>query len=469
MDLRKLSFAAFLFSFLLISRFSAVAQGEAPAATAAATEAAAPSPAVQAGEKLFKSNCAACHKVDKKSIGPALAGAEKRWIANGDFNGKSGREWLNDWVRNSQEVVKGGHPYANKLFNEYQKSVMTAFTTLTDEDVTNILAYVEFTAAQPKAPVVPPGEVKEPSRLPEYLLYAFIGILLVVILGLGSFIGKLDVQVLQRQGLPIPKPVPFYKEPKLIVTIALIAVIFVGYSAVNQAIDLGRQQGYQPEQPIKYSHELHAGLNQINCQYCHTGAPKGKQANIPSLNICMNCHKAIKGDDPKNGKYGKKEISKIYASIGFDPVKGDYIPNYATMDKAKAEKIFTEWLSTDDKVKHTSADIAEVTQYVQKPIDWVRIHNLPDHVYFNHSQHFTVGGIECQTCHGQIQEMETVYQFAPLSMGWCVNCHRETEVNFTSNKFYDDYHQLHEDLKSGKRSKITVETIGGTECQKCHY
>ncbi len=463
MDLRKFSFAAFLLSFLLIFNFSAVAED------AAATPEA-PSAAVQSGEKIFKANCASCHKVASKMVGPALAGAEQRWIAAGDYNGISGREWLTKWVKNSQEVVKEGYPYANKVYNEYNKSVMTAFTTLTDEDVANVLAYVEYAAkATPTAAETPAGTAApEESKNTLYLLYALVGILLVVVIGMGRFIGKLGVKALEKQGLPRPVPVPLYRDKKLITTVMLVILIGIGYATVNQAIDLGRQQGYSPAQPIKYSHQLHAGLNQINCQYCHAAASKSKHANIPSMNVCMNCHKGIQ-EGAVNGKYGRKEIAKIYASIGFDPNTLSYIKDYGKMGKADADKLFTEWLRGDENLKHTDADIAEVLQFVNKPVEWVRIHNLPDHVYFNHSQHVAVAGLECQTCHGPIQEMETVYQFAPLSMAWCINCHRTNEVNFAGNKFYEDYHQLHENLKSGKMDKITVETIGGTDCQKCHY
>jgi len=458
MELRRFSFAAFLFPFLLIFNLYAIAE-DAPAMSEAAKK----------GETVFKANCSSCHKVTSKMVGPALAGAEKRWTENGDFNGTSGRQWLDKWVQNSQEVIKAGHPYANKLFDEFNKSVMTSFTQLTSEDVANVMAYIEFAAtaapqtAAPKATEAPKG-----TDYTLYLLYALAGILVIVALAMGKFIGKLNTMVLQKQGVPVPQPVPFYRSKKLFVTIGLVVAIYIGYATVIGAVDLGRQQGYSPDQPIKYSHQLHAGLNQINCQYCHSDAAKGKHANIPNLSVCMNCHKGIQ-EGAVNGKYGRKEISKIYASVGFDPNTLSYIKDYSKMDKAEADKLFTEWLQGDEKHKPTQEDINEVLQFVQKPVEWVRIHNLPDHVFFPHSQHVAIAGIECQTCHGPIQEMEKVYQFAPLSMGWCLNCHRTTEVNFTGNKFYEDYHRLHEDVKSGKIKKVTVETIGGTECQKCHY
>ena len=110
-----------------------------------------------------------------------------------------------------------------------------------------------------------------------------------------------------------------------------------------------------------------------------------------------------------------------------------------------------------------------------KPVEWIKIHNLPDHVYFNHAQHVNAGKVQCQTCHGPITEMDKVYQFSELSMGWCVNCHRETKVNFfnekdsSGNKFYSIYEKFHNDLKNKRMDSVTVKDIGGIECQKCHY
>jgi len=181
--------------------------------------------------------------------------------------------------------------------------------------------------------------------------------------------------------------------------------------------------GYQPVQPIKYSHELHAGTMKIDCQYCHSGAYKSKNASIPSLNVCMNCHKVVKTESP--------EIHKIYDALGYDPKTQKY----------------------------------DSTQ--SKPIQWVRIHNLPDFAYFNHSQHVKVGGIKCQACHGPIQTMKEVYQYSPLTMKWCIQCHRRTEVNGKGNAYYDSILAAHDKLKKGE--KVTAAVLGGIECGKCHY
>jgi hypothetical protein len=194
--------------------------------------------------------------------------------------------------------------------------------------------------------------------------------------------------------------------------------------------EVGVQESYSPVQPIKYSHKIHAGKLQIDCKYCHSTVEKSKQASIPSANTCMNCHKYVTLRDRYDGKVSP-EIDKIYKAIGWDPENNAYIPNYK-----------------------------------QKPIEWVRIHNLPDLAYFNHSQHVKVGKVECQTCHGPIQEMDQVYQFANLQMRWCINCHREKNIDLANNKYYED---LHKRLKLQGKTYYTVANNGGLECGKCHY
>ena len=239
---------------------------------------------------------------------------------------------------------------------------------------------------------------------------------------------------------------------------------------------MGRQQDYQPDQPITYSHKVHAGDNKIDCNFCHDAARRSRHAMIPPTSTCMKCHKAIK----TGTLYGTQELTKIYASIGFNPNTGMYIDNYDQMANADIKKIFTDWIAqqngNDSKVAEeqwgniVKSLTNDTKTKVQGPIEWTRIHNLPDHVYFNHSQHVTVAKLECQACHGPIQEMEVVKQYAPLSMGWCVNCHRQTDVKFDSNKYYDQYFaKYHTEINEGKRSGVKVADIGGLDCQKCHY
>ena len=189
---------------------------------------------------------------------------------------------------------------------------------------------------------------------------------------------------------------------------------------------IGVYDKYQPEQPIKFSHKIHAGDNGIDCNYCHHTARESKHAGIPSANVCMNCHTFIN----EGAIDGDKEIGKIYEAIGFDPVSRTYIENYQT-----------------------------------KPIKWIRIHNLPDLAYFNHSQHVNVGKLECQTCHGPVETMDEVYQFSDLTMGWCIDCHRTQDVLYDENKYYEN----HLTKINNKSKHVHVEDIGGLECGKCHY
>lgn len=383
---------------------------------------------VEEGKKLFKANCAACHAVDRKMTGPALQNVWERWES---------QEKIVAWTQNSQALIASGDAYANKIFNEYNKSVMSSFQQLSADQVVSIIEYyvqAETMGGIPDA-AKPGGAVAEApaekSGGSKWILFAVLGFLLIIGYVLWSINGKLETFVQEKKGEEVtPKKslseIIFSK--KTLSAIIVIVVVLLGFNVVKGAIDLGRSQGYAPEQPIKFSHAIHAGQNKIDCQYCHSGVEKSRHAVIPSATVCMNCHKYVQ----QGPKYGKTEIAKIYEYTGWDPDKGAFVN-------------------------------------APKPIQWVKIHNLPDHVYFNHAQHYKVGGIECQTCHGNVQEMEVVEQFAPLSMGWCVNCHRQSEVQFANNDYYSIFEKYHDELKKGERANVTVEDIGGTECAKCHY
>jgi mono/diheme cytochrome c family protein len=383
------------------------------------------------GKSLFKSNCAACHNPKADGTGPALMGVTARWEAGGEFKGKTGKQWLYTWVKNWKDASGAGYKYAQDMANS-RPTEMNLFPTLKDADIDKILLYVENPDAY-GAPVAPTGPTATvggaaEDKGPGTTFYLFIVLLVLLVAVLVGVTNKLDKIVAEKEGGPVVAKLPFYKRPNFTVALILLGIVFLGYESVDWGVHLGRQQGYQPTQPIRYSHALHAGKHKIDCQYCHSTAYKGKHANIPSVNTCMNCHKNVS----KGPVYGTEEIAKIYAAVGWDP---------ATQTYSKP----------------------------QKPVEWVRIHNLPDHVYFNHAQHVNAGKVQCQTCHGPIETMEEVYQYAPLSMGWCINCHRQTEVQFASNNYYAGYESLHEKLKKQEISKVTVETIGGTECQRCHY
>lgn len=438
-----------------------------------------------AGKELFKNYCAACHIKDMRSAGtgPALGGSQERW---GDDVA------LYAWIRNSQAMIQKGHPRALELWNQYKPTVMTAFPNLTDDEIGSIMAYINGVydgTYGPKKDVAAAGaetvKVEEKSQLPMYLVIA--AVLALLSLLLAKIISNLNVIAAAKEGIEAePKTIAQILTSKGVVTFLIFAAIVLGvYTTVNKATELGRQEGYAPDQPIKFSHETHAGVHKIDCQYCHDSARRSKHSSIPGTNTCMNCHAAI-----KNGsKYGTAEITKIYASAGYDPSTNKYIENYESKTEDEIKAIFTKWIGDEYKRTKEKADLDAIGEkevakqwadikksltnenkkQIQGPIEWVRIHNLPDHVYFNHAQHITVGKLECQTCHGKVEEMEVLQQMSPLSMGWCINCHRQTEVKFKDNAYYASYKQYHEELATGKREKVTVEDIGGLECQKCHY
>lgn len=395
------------------------------------------------GAALFKANCASCHKPDKDFTGPALQGWKDR-VPN--------VEWLYKWVANSATMVETDD-YAKNLYNKWNKTPMTAFgSQLKKEDVDAIMQYVDD--FKPPVPILTPdGEAKgSDDSLLFGILTLVLALIAFILLQVNSNLRKLSEE---KEGVMTPEPVPFYRNKAYLMIGILVLFLVGGFYTINGAIGLGRNQAYQPEQPIFYSHKVHAGTNQISCLYCHGSAQDSKVAGIPSVNVCMNCHIAIdkyEGTDElvrENGTKvnGTDEIQKLYAYAGWNTVTKKY---------------------NEDKNGDGIPDGA-------KPIEWVKVHNLPDHVYFNHSQHIKVGKQDCQTCHGNIQSMPEVFQFTDLSMGWCINCHRETKVDFynkddkSGNKFYSIYEKFHKDLKNHKMDSVTVENIGGTECQKCHY
>ena len=373
---------------------------------------------VSAGESLFKANCAACHRVKQQLVGPALEGVYDR----------RDLPWIISFVRNSQKVIQSGDEYAVNLYNEYNQTLMTSFD-FSDEEILSIISYVKVEAE--KAPEVAVAEEGATAAAGDgeaeipYLNAILIGLVLIlviilVVLGLIASIlvrylkqsdelDEADQEIVdQKFGLG-----PILRSKAAFGIAAFIFTAIVLKTVIDGLFDIGVQQGYQPTQPIAFSHKIHAGDFEIECQYCHTGVQKSRSANIPSANICMNCHGVIKADS--------EEIKKIYAAVENN-----------------------------------------------RPIEWVRIHNLPDLAYFNHAQHVNVGGVECQTCHGPIETMEVVEQHSLLTMGWCIDCHRKTEINVKGKEeYYETLLKYHESQKAGE--PMTVEDIGGLECAKCHY
>ncbi len=470
-----------------------------------------------AGKQLFLNNCASCHNnnMKDKMTGPALAGTQDRWEDKG---------LLYDWIRNSTRVIQEvKDPYAVALFKEYG-SVMTSFPNLTDADIDNILLYIDnkaaFGCAEPPCAPAPPtggggvagGGSSKGGKMLSWILF---GSLLLLAALLASVIARLNRMNKVKAGEDPGEAKSFMSTVlnKTVLGLIFFGLFLVGlFFIINSAIGLGRQQDYAPSQPIAFSHARHAGDLEIECQYCHDGARRSKHATIPGVNTCMNCHKAVK-EGPTTGL---TEIAKIYVSAGFDPESGTYIEDYENYSDEQIAEVMQSWFVgnvKDDLLaakneKYTDFEgnvledklLADAEKKAEKmwanevagplhanmakgllksneenpfslngPIHWERIHNLPDHAYFNHQQHVTVGGVECETCHGPVDEMEVMRQHAPLSMGWCVNCHRQTEVQFADNPYYDSYELYHDQLEAGTLDKVTVEDIGGIECQKCHY
>jgi hypothetical protein len=413
--------------------------------------------------------------------GPALGGVQTRWA---DYP----REDLYAWIHNSQAMINSGHPRATELWNKWKPTVMNSFPALTAEEIESVLLYIDDQLLPKTQPVGGPVAAGAEKKSTDFVYWILFGVLAIVVFVLARVIANLKHHVATEEGAVIKPGKTIWQQltSRTVIGFLIFALIVLGgYTTVNNGIAFGRQQGYKPDQPIKFSHQIHAGIQGINCQYCHDGARRSKHAVIPAANTCMNCHKAIE----KGTLYGTQEITKIFASIGYDPSTDKYIENYDSLSNDEIKAIYTKWIgdnymkektltTLDQKGQRTvneqweeiaSSLTNELKEKISGPIEWTRIHMLPDHVYFNHSQHVTVGKITCQQCHGKVEQMDVVYQYAPLSMGWCVNCHRETEVQFTSNEYYNTYKQYHDALKSGQKTKVTVEDIGGLECQKCHY
>ncbi len=375
---------------------------EAPATAAVTQEV---DPKVAAGKKLYQVHCASCHKLDKKLIGPAL----------GNVADRRSMEWLKAWIKDNNALRASGDQDAIDIFNEYNGMPMTAFPQLSDEDIEAIIAYTSVGDVAPVAAAAGEEVIAQPRHPIPWMTY-------VVILAIAGLVAW--IYFVSNNGF-------------LKISATIFVLILVGYIGLNALMDLGIDQDYQPIQPIAFSHKIHAGDNKIDCQYCHSTAKHSKHSGIPSVNVCMNCHKSIaEYNGPVTSERDKEfydaEIQKIYDAIGWDPENLTYIEGYE-----------------------------------EKPIQWVRIHNLPDFAYFNHAQHVTAGGIACQKCHGPVEEMEDMYQYSPLTMGWCIQCHRETSVDLKGNDYYAKIHAQLAD-KYGVE-KVTIAQIGGLECGKCHY
>jgi mono/diheme cytochrome c family protein len=417
--LKQFSRSVLLLAGLAVVGFAAHAQGDA-----------------DKGKALFQSKCTTCHKIDQQLVGPALGP---------QVTSETDDAYLTKWIQNNQALIAAKNPKALAIYNKFNQANMSVFAELSDGDVANILAYVrgewKTMQAAPKAGAAAGGAAAAesgPSTMVILGLIAVIIVAFIIILVLNKVIGTLERLLLKKNGLLTDEEEAtaeatkanrmagirkLAKNKKFVFFVSLCCTIALGSWGWVTMWNTNVHQGYQPVQPIKFPHDLHAGVMKIDCQYCHTGAYKSKNASIPSLNVCMNCHKTVKTESP--------EIHKIYDALGYDPSTMKY-------DSTKA-----------------------------KPMQWVRVHNLPDLVYFNHSQHVKVGKIKCQQCHGPVQTMKEVYQYSPLTMKWCIQCHKRTEVDFKGNAYYDKMVAVHDLIKRGQ--KVTVKQMGGIECGKCHY
>ncbi|HOI88580.1 MAG TPA: c-type cytochrome [Lentimicrobium sp.] len=449
----------------------------------------------QDGRQLFEKHCTVCHKIGEgKLVGPDLK----------DITQRRERDWLVRFIRNSKEMIDAGDPLAVQVFEENNKVPMQAFENLSGEEINSIIDYIE--KWEPAKPVEFQVDVTKRDGFTEKEIMRgermFYGLIPLEnggttacnschvtqktdTLNWNPSAHELAKSFMEEDGMDLyasladpqsaamqkahgeyklsgeemyyiaayfsnlreDTPKPFKTFPTrfllfvvfaILMTLAIVDLIFtriIKYRfihgiilltgiaihfnlAVTEAQSLSRTKDYAPDQPIKFSHKIHAGDNQTDCRYCHTVADYSKSAGFPSNDVCLNCHIVVR--EGRNS--GKFEINKIF----------------------RAEKS-------------------------GKPIEWIRIHNMQEHVFFSHAQHVNAGKIECETCHGPVAEMDIMKQFSDLSMGWCINCHRDTKVNFKDNNYYSTYMKLHDDLKSGRIDSVTVEQIGGLDCMKCHY
>ena len=391
---------------------------------------------IQAGKSLFNANCAACHQLNRKAVGPALSGVTEKYD----------REWLYKWIKNGTQMIKDGDPQAVAIWEEYNRAVMTNYPQFSNEQIDNILAYTDYTPPPPAVTVAASAQtVSQGSDISVNVILAVTIVIFTILIVMLFLVQRTLIKIANASGVKIEKDTKSNITPlwqTIVKNQFLIFILVVGfllssaYFTYGYLMQVGIDQGYAPIQPIHYSHKIHAGANQIECKYCHSSARVSKHSGIPSLNVCMNCHEYIAEyngeEDLENGytrDFYTNEIKKLYSAVGWDEENQVYTGN-------------------------------------TKPVKWVRIHNLPDFVYFNHAQHAQVAKIECQTCHGPVEEMEIMYQYSPLTMGWCIDCHRESNVD-KNNEYYQ---KVHEELsKKYGVEKLTVAQLGGIECAKCHY
>jgi mono/diheme cytochrome c family protein len=415
------------------------------------------------GEALFKSKCATCHQPLKNSTGPKLYQVRDKWASGGAKEG-SIYTWVNNW-----QTAAASDPYAAEV-SKWSPTAMSAFPDLKKEDIDAIFDWVDTQqeaanntggTAEEMTPGSKEGEEGEEEGSLSWIWIVMGVVFLVIILAVGGV--RRQLKIVTSDESEGQGRLTYAEEFRawawkyrlyvglatLVLVISTVVALFQGLYRINVVED------YQPSQPIAFPHDRHAGVNGIDCKYCHNSVTKSKSAGIPSVNVCMNCHKQINGE----GKPFAGEIKKIYEAAGWDVSSG--------------------------AGKYTGKT---------KPIVWNKVHVLPDHVYFNHSQHVVVGGIDCKQCHGDMTKMNETVKVQPveelnkiegnikltkptLTMGWCIECHGAKDVALGNGKnaYYDEIHRrlMNNDKtlyrKYLKDGKVTVSELGGWECAKCHY
>jgi len=420
------------------------------------------------GDALFKAKCASCHQPHKNGTGPKLFQVRQKWTDGGAKEG-SIYQWVNNW-----QNAAASDPYA-KTVSTWAPSAMQAFPELKKEDVDAILDWVD---SQPEpgaagaagatdttgAASADPLSSEEESSMG--WIWIVLGIIFfTIVVAVGGVRRQLKFAAADNAGEPVNEGLTYSEEFKtwawkyrlyvglasLVLVISAIVTLFLsGYS-------IGVVEEYQPSQPIAFPHAIHTGTNGIDCKYCHNSVTSSKSAGLPTVNVCMNCHKQINGRTPAQ----QEQIAKLYKSAGWDPAGAGKYTGKST------------------------------------PIIWNKVHVLPDHVYFNHSQHVVVGGIDCKQCHGDMTKMVETAKVQPVSelnkiegnipltrptltMGWCIECHGEKEISTGSIDTRNDgyYNEIHKRLLNNdktlygsylKDGKVTVNELGGWECAKCHY
>lgn len=433
------------------------------------------------GEALFKANCASCHKPTAENLAaPGLAGVAERWGAS--------EELLVTWIQNPQAAIATGDPYITGLVKQWEASYGIMNAQLVSEgDIKDIMNYVVNYVAPDNAgggsgdacPTIHDAVEEESDNTAIWFL--ILGVFFLIVAFAAAGVNRsLKNAIAEREGKETTE-VPTYAEAvRIWVTGNRAFVSIIGFFVVavlvtigyGDLMSVGVYEGYEPEQPIWFSHAIHACQNEIDCEYCHHTARESKHASIPSTNICMNCHKGIK----KGSVSGTEEISKIYAAIGFNPENGSYYGVENGEEKDGFKEPQDSWTG--------------------EPVKWNKVHSLPDHVYFSHAQHVTVGGLDCRNCHGPVEtytlgrqatveevnaqtDIPGLIQLSKptLTMGWCIECHNKAEIDLTSSDYYVE---IHERLKGSERGnlelqrikddeKVTVKELGGWECSKCHY